>query len=101
MVRTLEKLPLRARSLPTSLIMYSSPLCQMKTLAEARGTFFGVNLKSEVREAVGCRCPQASVLKVTTGSRNVEPDECNREDNALREDRDPVLHTPVLLLLFN
>lgn len=57
----------------------------------------------EIRSERSCRLQMSatSVLKVTTGSRNVEPDECNREDNALREDRDPVLHTPVLLLLFN
>lgn len=50
MMRTLEKLPSEkgrhARFLPTSLVMYSGPLCQMKMLAETQA-YLRMNLKSK------------------------------------------------------
>lgn len=61
----------RARFLPTSLIMYSSLLCQMKELAGTRA-YSRMRLKSKAGGVAGCRCACAKALKVKMGSRNVE-----------------------------
>lgn len=70
MMKTLGKTSIQkgkhARFLPSFLIMYSSLLCQMKKLAETQ-VYLRTNLKSKVREVVGCRSACANTLKVKNG----------------------------------
>ena len=58
-VRTLEKLPLRARSLPTSLIMYSSPFLPDEDAGGDAGT-----LELEIRSERGCRLQMSASQRV-------------------------------------
>lgn len=58
-VRTLEKLPLRARSLQTSLIMYSSPFLPDEDAGGDAGT-----LELEIRSERGCRLQMSASQRV-------------------------------------